>query len=85
MLKTITHNSNKIEIALKLFPVKETVWYNKIVVPPTESSLLSTSNIFVTVEQHELVEYSVETFLRWHLLGVYTVVKRQGKIIYCDK
>jgi hypothetical protein len=84
MSKTIVFNNNKIEIFSKPIIGKETIFYNNTLVPSI-SSFGNVTNVFLTVEELKRVQYDVELCLRWHCLSFYTIIKREGKIIYSDK
>jgi len=82
--KTVVYNDNKIEIGSKPFLGGGRIFYNNV---PVDAKVFlgRTACIFVAVENDRYVQYEITIRLRWHFLGFYTIVKRQGQILYSDK
>ncbi len=82
--KTILFDNNKLEIGTKSIFGKEPVFYNGIAVPVTGFFGRATC-VFIAVENNRYVQYDVSIRLRWHCLGYYTTVTRQGRLLFSDK
>lgn len=82
--QTVVYDTNKIEIGAKPFVGEGVIFYNNVPVE-ANSSFGSITSVFVAVENNRHVQYNVTIRLRWHCLSFYTIVKRQGQILYSDK
>ncbi len=82
--KTVVYDTNKIEIGQKPFNGEGNLFYNNIPVE-AKSFFGGLKSVFVAVENNRQVQYEVVIRLRWHCLSFYTIVKRQGQILYSDK
>jgi hypothetical protein len=82
--KTIIYDNNKIEIGHKPLLGEGKLFYNNIPVE-TKSFFGGLSSVFVVIENNRHVYYDITIRFRWHYLSFYTVVKRQGHILYSDK
>lgn len=82
--KIIIYNNNKLEIASKSFFSQGSVIYNNIPIA-TKGFFAGLTSAFIAIENNRHVEYNITIGLRWLCLRFYTIVKRQGQVIYSDK
>ena len=82
--KTIIYDTNKIEIGHKPLLGEGKLFYNNSPVE-TKPFFGGLSSVFVVVENNRCVQYDITMRFRWHYLSFYTVVTRQGQVLYSDK
>jgi hypothetical protein len=83
-LKTVVYGGHKIEIPEASLTGKEEVRYDGKVVSH-KHSVFGATHMFRVQEDGEDVQYEVELGARWHHLSNWTVVRRNGNIIYTDR
>lgn len=81
LIKTL--NNNSIEITNSIFG-NEVVKYNGKLVSQRRS-LGGGLHIFKEAEDQEEVQYEVEFINKWHGLGFYLIIRRNGVIIFSNK
>ncbi|MEO6302190.1 MAG: hypothetical protein ABIP51_03350 [Bacteroidia bacterium] len=82
--KIIIYNNNKLEIASKTFFGQGSVFYNNIPIS-TKRFFGGLTSAFIAIENNKHIQYNITIGLRWLRLRFYTIVKRQGRVIYSDK
>jgi len=78
-----TPNNNTIEIA-NTITGKEKILYNGNVVS-AKRTVAGGIHLFTATESNEVVNYEVEIRSRWHGMGYYVNVRRNGVMIFSNK
>lgn len=78
-----TPNNNNIEIANTLTG-KEIIKYNGREIS-TKRTAMGGIHLFQATENNEAANYEVELKTRWHTMGYYVNVRRNGILIFSNK
>jgi hypothetical protein len=84
VLKTIMYSGHKIQTPGMSLTGKEEVKYDDRIVS-SKYSMLGATHIFSVQEDDENIQYEIELGTRWHGLGMWTIVRRNGVVIYSDR
>ncbi|MGL5892321.1 MAG: hypothetical protein ACRC3B_20680 [Bacteroidia bacterium] len=80
----ITTPGNKIIEVVNTITGKEKILYNGNLVA-AQRTVAGGIHLFTVTENNETVNYEVEIMLRWHGLGYYVNVRRNGLMIFSNK
>lgn len=86
IMKTIVYNGHRIqlpEMNLTTKRKKKVKYDGKVV--SSKHSIFSGSYVFRVKEDEEDVDYEIEIGMRGCILGLWYVVRRNGKVIYTDR
>ena len=85
-MKTIVYNEHQIqlpEMNLTTKRKKKVKYGGKVV--SSKHSIFGRPHVFIVKEDGEYVDYEVEIGMRGCILGLWYVVRRNGKVIYTDR
>lgn len=83
-MKTITYGNHTIEVSEMSMTAKEVIRYDGHVVS-SKRSMTGSTHLFSVKEETEDVQYEVQVGMRWHGFSAYSIVRRNGKVIYTDR
>lgn len=81
---TIQDEGNELQISTGYWSGREKIFLNKQCVS-SKWSIGGSYHIFKNVIGGSTINYEVEINLRWHWFGKYSVVRKNGMIIFTDK
>lgn len=80
---TVIDDNRELGINTGFWSTREKVFLNKEQVS-AKWSVGGTLHLF-TCQGEQSIDYEVETALRWHWLGKYVTVRRNGKVVFTNK
>lgn len=83
-MKTIAINGHMLEISSMSLTAKEIIKYDGKVVSD-KRSVSGATHIINVNENDEEVQYEVEIGARWHMCSAWTIIRRNGIVIFSDR
>lgn len=81
---TVIDENHEIQVSDGYWTGKEKVFFDKRLVSE-KWSIGGSHHIFSTPNGKDTINYEVEINLRWHWLGKYIIIRKNGKVVFSNK